>query len=710
MSELFRNTLTGWQWAILAALPAAIIALYFLKLRRQPLEVPSTYLWKKSIEDLHVNSLWQRLRQSLLLFLQLLLIALAMLALLRPGMQGARLEGQRFIFLIDNSASMSATDTESGETRLEESKRLVASLVDQMESGMTAMIVSFSDSAEMVQNFTDSRRLLKERLDTIQPTVHSTNLLDALELADGLANPGRASIGQGAAEIEVRPAEKASVYIFSDGRFDDVKDFSLGNLEPRYVPIGSFEAQNLAVTKFSTRRNETRPEERQAFVQVSNFTESEKAIVVELSLDGTFLDARELKAPAGETAGVVFPLADAPAGSLIARLKYQLDTPNGKDALPLDDLAYAALTDNATGRVLVVSPGNIPLSKALATQRTGRLGKFEIKSPDYLQSDEYRLAAEQGNFDLVIYDQCVPPDMPRANTVFVGRLPPVAAWRGESKASTSEDTKSNSKQEDGKQPDEKAAVTAANATQTVAAPQILDWDRTHPMLMNVELGDVLIANSLLLAAPVGGKDLIESTSGPIAAIAPRDAYQDAVLGFEIIHQDSDGPALNTNWYLRHSFPTFWLNTVEFLAGGDEDAKSASVSPGKPIEIRVPGGAPELTVVDPEKKEFALRRSSDELFQFHDTHRLGIYTVRERDQPIQRFAVNLFDRAESDIRVRPSQDQDGSTIRAADVRIGNIDVEAAGNTPARKEFWKLMLIGALAVLVVEWYIYNRRVYV
>ncbi len=64
--------LSAWQWVVLAAVPPAIIALYFLKLKRLPLEVPSTYLWHKSIEDLHVNSIWQRLRQSLLLFLQLL--------------------------------------------------------------------------------------------------------------------------------------------------------------------------------------------------------------------------------------------------------------------------------------------------------------------------------------------------------------------------------------------------------------------------------------------------------------------------------------------------------------------------------------------------------------------------------------------------------------------------------------------------------------
>ena len=69
------NMLSWWQWSLLAAIPPAIVLLYFLKLRRVPLQVPSTFLWHKSIEDLHVNSIWQRLRQSILLLLQILLIA-----------------------------------------------------------------------------------------------------------------------------------------------------------------------------------------------------------------------------------------------------------------------------------------------------------------------------------------------------------------------------------------------------------------------------------------------------------------------------------------------------------------------------------------------------------------------------------------------------------------------------------------------------------
>ena len=111
------NMLSWWQWLILAAVPPAIIALYFLKLKRRPLEVPSTYLWHKSIEDLHVNTIWQRLRRNLLLLLQLLLVLLIMLAVLRPGMKGAKLLGNRFIFLIDNSASMQSTDLDG--SRLE---------------------------------------------------------------------------------------------------------------------------------------------------------------------------------------------------------------------------------------------------------------------------------------------------------------------------------------------------------------------------------------------------------------------------------------------------------------------------------------------------------------------------------------------------------------------------------------------------------------
>jgi hypothetical protein len=706
--DFFRNTIPGWGWALLALVPPAIIALYFLKLRRQPLEVPSTYLWKKSIEDLHVNSLWQRLRQNLLLFLQLLLIALAMLALLRPGWEGTKLAGDRFIFLVDNSASMSSEDVEGAKSRLEESKRLVAGLIDQMDSGMTAMIISFSDTPQVVQEFTDNRRLLRERLETIQPTVRGTDLLGALDLADGLANPGRLTTEEGGAEIDIVEAQPATIYIFSDGRFEDVKGFSLGNLEPVYVPIGSFEAKNLAITGFTTRRSEAKPDERQAFVQVTNFTDVPQNADVELQLDGRFLDAKQVQVKAGEPSGVVFPLADAPAGKLTATLRYELDTPSKEDALRQDDTGFAALNDAKPGRVLVVTPGNVALEVALATERMVKLGTIEFMTPDKLTTEPYLTNSEASVYDLIVYDQCAPARMPRADTLFIGRLPPGQTWRG-----GREDASGGGDEKKGDEEGKKAASAAnSEADMMTSVPQIIDWDRTHPLLNSVELGNVAIVDSLVLDPPPGATVLIDSTAGPIAAVASRDAYQDVVLGFAIGEvQDKDGSRYwNTDWWGELSFPTFWLNALEYLASGMEESQSATVKPGRPVELRAAGNVPELTVVDPSGKEHTIKRTAEDMFQFHDTQQLGVYEVRQEDNVTERFAVNLFDRKESDVRVRPSQDPNAPVTQAADIQIGNVNVAAqVGRAPTRREVWKWVLGCALVVLVFEWYIYNRRVY-
>ncbi|MCA1686611.1 MAG: BatA domain-containing protein [Planctomycetia bacterium] len=89
----FSSPLGGAAWAVLLGIPVGIIALYFLKLRRRPLQVPSTLLWRRSLEDLHVNSLFQRLRRNLLLFLQLLAVLLAMIALTGPRVRGTSAQG-----------------------------------------------------------------------------------------------------------------------------------------------------------------------------------------------------------------------------------------------------------------------------------------------------------------------------------------------------------------------------------------------------------------------------------------------------------------------------------------------------------------------------------------------------------------------------------------------------------------------------------------
>jgi len=139
----FASPLGGAAWAVLAGIPVGIIALYFLKLRRRPLQVPSTLLWRRSLEDLHVNSLFQRLRKNLLLFLQLLAVLLAMLALAGPRIRGTTGQGKRYVLAIDNSASMSATDI--APNRLARAKEEAKKIVSSMEGDDLAMVIAFSD-------------------------------------------------------------------------------------------------------------------------------------------------------------------------------------------------------------------------------------------------------------------------------------------------------------------------------------------------------------------------------------------------------------------------------------------------------------------------------------------------------------------------------------------------------------------------------------
>jgi len=699
-------------------IPPALIALYFLKLKRQPLEVPSTYLWHRVVEDLHVNSLWQKLRRSLLLFLQLLVIFLALLALLRPGWQVDALVGERFIFLIDNSASMSATDvrdpdlngglltatTNPASSRLNLAKQHVAAMIDHMTSRMSAMIITFAEQTQVVQQFTSNRKKLRAALQRIKPSAGRTHLGDALELASGFANPERITSEEDGREYEVTDPSPVDLVILSDGCFEAVRGFSLGNLRPQFLPIGSVKALNLAITGLSVRPGENRPERRQVFVQVANFSDQAQRTVVDLTLNGELVDAAELEIAADDISGITFSLGEISEAALRARLEIP---PSLADRLQLDNTAYAALNPDRVGRVLLVTPGNPPVELALATQQVGHWAVVEKRSPELLESLEFQQLAESDTYDLMIFDRCVPPRMPLANTLLIGRIPTVPQWQKKS------------------------------SDRIHFLPQIVDWQRAHPLLNLVELGNVRIADTRIVNPPPGGKILVDSSQGPILAIAGRDPYEDVVLGFEIVGRGTDGqPIMNTNWPRRLSFPNFWLNVIQYLASGTMRQDSPVHQPGESLELprTIFGNGPyagspakdsklaeqeradqgklkNLAVILPDGTQQALSPPQHGVYAFHDTFLPGIYEVRAGNKRLYRFAVNLLDPNESDIRLHTHSLGESGLRRVDSISIGYVDIAAQTQTVAsRRELWKWLLLAVLVVLMVEWYIFNRRVYV
>jgi hypothetical protein len=86
--------------------------------------------------------------------------------------------------------------------------------------------------------------------------------------------------------------------------------------------------------------------------------------------------------------------------------------------------------------------------------------------------------------------------------------------------------------------------------------------------------------------------------------------------------------------------------------------------------------------------------------FAETGELGVYQVESGGKTVRRFAVNLFDPNES--AIRPDL---APTIKIGDVKVAG----ESGWEPAKREVWKYLVLAGLAVLLLEWYIYIRRIY-
>jgi hypothetical protein len=687
----FATPLGAASWFVLVGVPVGIIALYFLKLRRRPVQVPSTLLWRRSIEDLHVNSLFQRLRRNLLLFLQLLAVLLAMLALAGPRMKGAIRSGQRYVLAIDESGSMSSTDI--APTRLQKAKEEAKKIISEMQSDDLAMVIAFSDRARVVSNYTGNRHLLSQRVDAIQPTQGSTSLREALQVAAGLANPSK-QVGEGVVATSVTPPR---LYIFTDGGFADVEGFSLGNLEPEVVVIGPppppYEptttpdapkkpkdpSDNVAILALQASRNEEKPDVYQVFGRVHNYRAEPVATEARLfrhdpakpKSSPKLEDAVALKIDPQSDQSFKFELQDV--GSA-AELEVRIDV---KDSLPLDNRAFTVFGNPRKAQVLLVTAGDRYLNDTLKTASAETLLDLAQTTPEGYKGDPYKRDVASGRYDLVIFDDVQPETNPEANTLYFGAFPPGKAFEG---------------------------------AKTATEPVILDWDISHPLLQYIrDLRLIVILKAQTIEPPPGSTAIIHSDQGPIGLIVSRAGYTDAIVTFSLLK----GKEFNTTWPLSYSFPLFLYNAMRVLGNAKESAGNEVHQPGQPVVIRAESLTDQVEVSGPNGVRAKIKRSPQGTFIYNEANETGIYHVKWGKEGASAFAVNLFDSRESDLATRGLAPAGVSADQAEQyrIKIGYTPVKGTRRmTPAIKDWWKTIAIVVLAVILVEWYIYNRRVYI
>lgn len=645
--------------AAAVAIPSLLL-LYFLKLRRREMPISSTLLWKKAIQDLQVNAPFQKLRRNLLLLLQLLLLLILCLALARPTMNYSQGAGLYTVILIDRSASMSATD--NGKVRLDEAKRLARDLVGTMARHSQAMVIAFDDSAQTVQSFTTDANMLRSAIDSITPTDRPTRLKLAYQLAE-------AQMAFIPAENRVQAA-RPDVWLFSDGRALDAGEVSLhANLH--FEPIGSAASPNIAIVALSAKRNYEHPTQVQVFARLANYgPQPVQGVGVQLSVDGQVRSAGladllperytpEERDKAIHDGFIPRDSIQFTPMELESAAVIKVEQTNAKDdALAADNTAWVVVPPAKQLAVLVVTDGNYYIDKALQS--------MPLKKPDKITPADYK-AKVPTDYDVIIFDGYSPDALPPAGGfIYFGAVPPGLKL--------------------------KAAMDSGHFVM-IRDATVIDWNRDHPILRQLLFSKLFASQQIKLLPTLDTEVLMEGSGGPLMVLHREGRGTHLVVAFNL---------LDSNWPLRASFPVFLQNALQYLAVGSDMDVRQSYQPGaavriprvdlqkldampKQVKLSGPGGDRMVNV--PQAGDFALP----------PLDHVGIYSTTPAIPGFENIAVNLLDPNESDL------------IPADRAPGGEGDSTTVGNGKSRLELWWWLTAGGLGMLMVEWWVYTRRVH-
>lgn len=316
------------------------------------------------------------------------------------------------------------------------------------------------------------------------------------------------------------------------------------------------------------------------------------------------------------------------------------------DDLPADDHAYALMPERKRARVLLVSRGNTYLEAALLLDEY--LDVTTVAPGRTLPSE---------HFDVAILDNAADalPDTVGAALYL--------------------------------NPPEVGSPVPRGATLTDFGFDT--WDKKSAILRFLALGDVQVATGHALKAQPGDRVLGASDQGPFLVSGARSGHPFVALGFD---------PRNSDWVLRVAWPLFVLNTINAFIEEDTGYVS-SFRTGEVWRIPVPSSNDSATVIDPRGVHHEVPVKEGRAVYLGE--QAGFYKLAAGTGSAAvatEFAANLSDLDES--RITPSPTLDLGKQKAAAVSIG---------APAgKREIWVYLLAAVIALSLIEWITYHRRV--
>ena len=443
-------------------------------------------------------------------------------------------------------------------------------------------------------------------------------------------------------------ADNFSIVMISDGGIGNIGSLPANIPRPIYLPIGRSSA-NVAITALATRALGGQPP--QLFAQVTNYGDAPAEISLVIRLDDVLRLSRSGTIPPRSQLPIPFdePIRDA-FETLSATLTFDNDV---EDYLDLDNRAWTVHNEVDTRRIYYVSQSsNLFVEQALRSLPGVQTFRG---SPD-----NRNLPGER--FDLYVFDSWLPNDLPAADMLLINP------------------------------PDSTALFSVGPVLEWASDIEVVYGE--SPITSFVDLDEMSLLAFRRLHAD-WAQPLVRSAEGDLLLVGEVNARQIVILPFDL--RDSNLPLLI-------AWPVLMANMLDWFSPAEIVSLPDGLSVGDSLVIQPPLYAETVRVTAPDGGVQEFPVGADELL-YSDTDQLGLYHLEILQsgeiKARQNFAVNLFATGESNIE----------PVAEADLVLGGSQAQVDNEEQlGLQEFWALAAFLALLLLLIEWFVYHRRLMV
>jgi Ca-activated chloride channel family protein len=506
--------------------------------------------------------------------------------------------------------------------RFDQGKTEALRVIGELSEESRMLIIEAGSRPEIKSPFSKDKKRLREVIERIQPSDVSGDLTSALYLAFSFVEPGT----------------EDQVYLITDGAVKGL-DRLLEKHRKLHLFIISEGENNVGIINFQCRPDPEIQDVYQALLEVKNFNLHPVVCPIQMTIGQETVFKKTVGLRSLEKKRFLIPLLRP--GNGIAKASLDI-----RDDFPLDNQAFNVLRASGELWILMVTRGNYFLQTLLQAYP-----HFKVDTQKEINPSSWE--EQVRNYDLVILDGISPPATERGNFLMINAFSP------------------------------SIPITRTGVRES---PVIVDWDRSHPVMQDLDLGTLQIRSATLVKPEKGIKPLLEARNQGLIYAYEKEGLRAILINFDL--KQSDLP-------FRVAFPVLMTNCFKWLQPHQFFSAPLQVKAGEPFPLYLRPATQSVFIGLPTGKWVKQSVLSNPFF-YPQTQKVGIYTVLEKEKRTY-FAVNLFDESESNIRVDPSglgKQPDWTGVEKETVQ-----------TPVQT--WFLILLGTVILLVLEYYLWLNR---